>query len=56
MAPVEKYSLVGGVGHLGIRLVLRGGDTGGPDFWIRVLGSVGCNDEDGKEHPCGVPI
>ena len=51
-----KVYATGGDGKLGVSLALQGVDTVSTSVWIRFLGSVGRIDEDGGEHPCGVPI
>ena len=54
MSLVGKASATGGGSQSGVRLVIHGGNTGGPAIWIGVLGDVRRNDGDGGEHPCGV--
>ena len=56
IAPVGKYAVTGGGGQPGVRIFLQVGDTGNNFVWIRVLGVVVINDEDGGEYPCGVPM
>ena len=49
-----KPVVAGGDGQTGISPVLQGGDTGGPDVQVRVLGYVKRDDEVSGRHPCGV--
>ena len=49
-----KFDLEGGGRHPGEISFLKGGDTGDPDVWVRVMGNVINNDEGGGGHPCGV--
>ena len=44
-----------GVIQPGVRLFLQVGDTCDHDIQIKILGAVACSDEDGGEHPRGVP-
>ena len=45
-----------GVGHPGVGNVLQGGVTGNGSIWIRVMGPVGRNGEDGIGYTNGVPV
>ena len=47
MSQVGETYVTGGGAQQGVSPVLQGGDTGSPNVRIRVLGTVGCNNEGG---------
>ena len=55
MAQVGKTAAKGGGQQQVFRPVLQGGDTGGPDVWVVVLGAAGRDDEGVLGHLLGAP-
>ena len=51
----SKAVETGGIEHLGVSLILKGGGSGGPAVSIRVLGTVVSDDAGDGGSSCGVP-